>query len=314
MRSEKMDKKILMAILLIGIALTFGCNTSNTNKRSTFVGGTNGILINFEENAPPNQVYDSGSNPFDVVVMLTNDGEYTVPKDKVTVSIIGIDPAAFGQSPAALSKHPTDDLQGVTKDASNNKQPSIPVAVEFNNFNYLGKVLGDLQYNIIAQVCYNYQTNANVMLCIKSNLMDTKSTVCNLNEKKTVENSGAPVQITLFTQSVGGKDKIGFQFTIEQKGNGNIFMSGLSCADTFANRDKVYVTVDTGLPGLKCTGFTSGNDNSGFMTLYQGKRTINCVQQIDTSVDSKYEKAVTITANYDYLEMKSQPIVVKKSM
>jgi len=313
-----MDKKILLAILIVGIALTFGCTTSNTSKTSTFVGGTNGILITFEDNAPPSQIYDSGSNPFDIVVMLTNDGEYTVPKDKVTVSLIGIDPAAFGQSPAALSKQPSDDLQGVTKDSSNNKQPSIPIAVEFNNLNYIGKVFGDTQSNIIAQVCYNYQTNANVMLCVKSNLMDTTSTACTLNEKKTVANSGAPVQITSFTESVGGKDKIGFQFTIEQKGKGNIFTSGLSCNDTFANRNKIYVTVNTGLPGLRCTEISGGISNSGFasgvLTLYQGKRTISCVQPIDTSINMKYEKLVTITANYDYLEMKSQPIVVKKSI
>jgi hypothetical protein len=309
-----MNKKLLLAVLLVGLAFSFGCTGGNKTAGSPFLGGTNGILINFADNAPPDQIYDDNSNPFDVVVRLTNDGEYTVAKNKITVSLIGVDPVMFGQTPSAFFKMPSDDLIATTKDSSGNKQPSTPLDIEFNAFNYVGKVVGDMTYNIIAKVCYNYETTATAKMCINNNLMDTRSTVCKLTEAKTIFSSGAPIQITSLKQSVAGKDRISLEFAIEQKGNGNIFKRDFACTDIFANRDKVYVTVTTNMPGLRCTGLTGGDERSGFITLYEGKRTITCVQAIDTLTQQSFEKPITITANYDYLEMKTEPIIIKKSI
>jgi hypothetical protein len=53
-----MNKKLLLAVLLVGLAFSFGCTGGNKTAGSPFLGGTNGILINFADNAPPDQIYD----------------------------------------------------------------------------------------------------------------------------------------------------------------------------------------------------------------------------------------------------------------
>ncbi len=306
-----MDKKIILTVMLMVLVIATGCTSSSKKKENPFVGGTNGVLINFMESAPPDEVFDGGGFPFNVIVKLSNEGEYTVPQNNIKLWLIGIDPAEFGLRASDFVKQPTEDLIKVSRDDSGNKIPSIPVEIEFPEFNYLGKVSGEVTYNIIAKICYNYQTLANAKLCIKNNLLDSSATVCKLSEDKPVYSSGAPIQVTSFKQSISGKDKISFEFTVEQKGNGNVFRNGMECNDIFANRDKVFVSIDSGIPGLMCTGFTGGN--FGFITIFEGKRTVSCIQQIDITEQKAYEKQLTITLNYDYMEMKSKPILIKKS-
>ena len=49
------------------------------------MGGSDGVIINFEEAAPPEEVYDGGDFPFGVVVNLKNEGEFDVPKEDIDV-------------------------------------------------------------------------------------------------------------------------------------------------------------------------------------------------------------------------------------
>jgi len=307
-----MNSRAFLGVIIVLMVFSFGCAGTSTKDKNPFIGGTNGILINFIESAPPAEVFDGGEFPFDTIIRLTNDGEYTVPKEKVWLWLIGIDPAEFGLPSGALFKQPVEELIKVGRDSSGNKIPSTPTEIIFNGFNYYGHLTGDVSYNIIASLCYNYETTANAKICVKSNLLDSSETVCKLNEKKTVYSSGAPIQVTSFTESVSGKDKINFEFTIEQKGNGVVFKKDVICADKFANRNKVLVTVNTGMPGaISCTGLDSGS--FGTVVLYTGKRTIGCTQTVDTANQNSYEKQVSINLAYDYMDMKTFPILVRKS-
>ncbi|MEM3690220.1 MAG: hypothetical protein QXZ40_00630, partial [Candidatus Micrarchaeia archaeon] len=235
-------------------------------------------------------------------------------KDKALVTITGIMPEQFGYSPAEFSKHPPEDLIGKKVN-----QPSIPVQVEFPNLAYRGNVLGDIKYPTLrAEICYNYKTTAIAQACIKSNLRDTSKGACTIDGAKQVANSGAPIQVTSFVESVAGTDQVRFEITVEHKGNGNVFKQDSGCLDTFANRNRVLFTIESGIPGLRCTGLRDGSDTSGFITLSSdkgaGKAIVNCIQKVPTGqgrVD--YQKDVTITLTYDYLSYKIQPIVVKKS-
>ncbi|MCX6710144.1 MAG: hypothetical protein NTV63_04315, partial [Candidatus Woesearchaeota archaeon] len=245
-----MNSREFLGIMIVLMVFSFGCaGTGSTKDKNPFVGGTNGILINFMESAPPAEVFDGGEFPFDAIITLTNDGEYTVPKEKVWLWLIGIDPNEFGLPSSALFKQPTEELIKVERDSSGNKIPSTPTEIIFTGFNYYGHLTGDVSYNIIASLCYNYETTANAKICVKSNLLDSSETVCKLNEKKTIYSSGAPIQVTSFSESVSGKDRINFEFKIEQKGNGVVFKEDVICADKFANRNRVFVTVNTGMTG-----------------------------------------------------------------
>jgi len=69
------------------------------------------------------------------------------------------------------------------------------------------------------------------------------------------------------------------------------------------------VRVDTGLPGLTCTGLSEGG-SEGDVTLYNGEKIVTCQQQLD-GLD--FEFPLLIELGYDYQEFISTTLVVKKS-
>jgi len=300
-------------IILILSLLIFasGCGEETTpSKESPFIGGTTGLLISYDKDAPPAEVYDGGDFPFDVVVKLKNEGEYTVSKDKVEVRLSGIDPMEFGLSGSDFVKHPNEDLEGTYKDSEGNRIEGTTTYVTFPGLNHNERLIGNTPYTIRAEVCYNYVTNARSMLCIKDSQVDKEGDICKINEKKAVFNSGGPVQITSFDEMPRGKNKFNFQFKVEPRGNGGIYKKDSNCEQTRANENKVFIAVDTGMNGLSCTGLDGAT--SGYVTLYGGERIITCTQETETGTN--FERPVNIRLEYDYREGVSTQVLVKHSI
>lgn len=306
---------IMVVTVILVLAFAAGCNSGggkDTSTVSPFLGGTNGILINFAPNAPPESVFDAGQYPFDIDVVLKNEGETKVNKGDVRVKISGIHPPDFGKTSADLTKNPDEDLESTKKIATGETIPGTETHVIFENLKYIASLSGNNQFPIRAEVCYKYQTLANSNYCARENMIDTtKPGACVVSEPKLVYSSRAPVQVVAFKESAMGKNKILIEFALTHDGNGRIFSKGTTCDSAIANRDKVYVKVDTGLPGLKCSGFSGGTDSEGFVKLYGDSVPVTCSQQIDTKTD--FEKIVKITVDYDYQDDKTVDLIVKQS-
>jgi len=309
-------KKI--GIILFVLLFTFvGCSGSSggdsgpaTGADSGFVGGTNGILINFLQDSPPEEVFDGGDNPFDIVLELENVGEHTVQKDEVQVSISGMDPVEFSLSHADLTKNPDDSLEATRKDSEGNVIDPIPVAVEFREFNHVDDLVTNNIFRIRAEVCYDYQTIAEAKICVKEDNLDTEDSVCDVNEAKTITNSGAPIHVENFQETPRSRNRIGFTFNVVHKGNGNIFKSSSLCENERKFEDKVHVRVETGLTGLDCSGLSgSSSNNEGFITMYSGERLVSCTQEASTQTD--FVKPVVITLMYGYEENIETTVLVK---
>ncbi len=306
-----MKNYVNIILILSLLVFAFGCNQETPiSKESPFIGGTTGLLISYDEGAPPAEVYDGGDFDFEIVVKLKNDGEQSVSKDKVEVSLSGIDPKEFGLSDSDFVKHPDEDLEGTYKDSEGNKIEGTTTYVVFSGLNHRESLTGNTPYTIRADVCYNYATNVNSMLCIKKGQTDKERDICKINEEKAVFNSGGPVQVTSFKEMPKGKNKFNFQFKIEPKGNGGIYKKDSNCEYTRANENKVFVSVDTGMDGLSCTGLDG--TTSGYVTLYGGERMITCTQETETNTD--FEKPVNIKLEYDYKEDVSTQVLVKHSV
>src|SRR3989344_4162988 len=90
---------MLVAIALMTMALKCQRGNNNTkNNRVTFVGGEEGLGIQFEDQAPPTEVFDMGQDPFNVELRFVNKGEKLIPKDKVKVTLSGLNPSDFGKT------------------------------------------------------------------------------------------------------------------------------------------------------------------------------------------------------------------------
>ena len=292
---------------LLIITILAGC-TQEAGPAMTdpFIGGTTGLIMEFIDGAPPAEVYDGGSFPFTAVLKLENVGEMDIPAGAATLKISGIDPTDFGITSSALEQTTSEDILSSKKGAEGNIIEGGIIHVTFGDFNYGESLGGNIQFPFLANLCYKYATKTNTMLCIKEDPLSTTETICSANEAKQTFNSGAPVQIANFKETPRGDDKIAFTFDVIHRGTGNIFGQNSGCEDSITNKNKVFLTVNTGIDGLECTGLTEG----GYLTLYEGKRSVTCSQSV-SGATGDFEKVTEITIDYDYEQEKLTHVLVK---
>jgi len=304
-----------------------------------FIGGTQGLEIEFLEGNPPEEVTDGDTFPFQAVVKLVNNGEFNIDKDKVKVSLIGFLPSDFRKDDTdfdddkLIDQNPEDELRGKKKDSEGNILEPVETfktfPTETASFNFKESIAGNTVFVFRADVCYEYETNALSEICVLENLVDVgDDAICDPSETKTIFSSGSPVQITSFKQNVAGRNKIQFSFDIVHSGQGTLFKPGgednpVDCPKDSSTRRKVenrvVVTISTGLdnteadaPSLKCVGLdvVDGKDASGVLILVDGKRTVTCTQNLEES-RTDFKKNIDINVKFNYLENVDQEVLVK---
>ncbi|MBI2139009.1 hypothetical protein HYU13_05440 [Candidatus Woesearchaeota archaeon] len=306
-------KKQMLMVLAVSLIVLAGCKGGGDGGTSTrsFIGGTQALEFNFVEGSPPKEVFDGGNFPFDATLNIQNKGEFTVNKEKINITLKGFFPGDFNNP--VVNKNPDENMEKSFIDSEGNIIPGTVTFLTFSNFNFIRKLPANNEFNIRAELCYNYGTTAQGDICILDDLTQQNDLVCVVNEKKSVDSSSSPIQIENFVENVAGTDKVGFNFEVVQRGSGRVAKIDSSCDDEEINKDKVWVDIDTELPGLTCSGITDGNATSGFTKLFGGKRLIRCTQ--DTSLPEisgkDFEKKVTINARFDYKEHKEIGILVK---
>ncbi|MFH0977867.1 MAG: hypothetical protein V1837_01060 [Candidatus Woesearchaeota archaeon] len=304
-------KNIVYAIAVILVLA--GCTTQQANppKAQPFVGGIEGVNVAFSADSPPQEVDDGGQFPFDVVVELRNKGEHTIPKEEMTVKIMGVRPEEFGKTESELTKHPDDEVIATIKDPEGFVTEGPPVFVTFSNFNHEEHLVGNKDFIFRVEACYKYQTTAMAQLCVRKNNIDPeKNGVCEPTGDKIIQNSGGPVQVTDFKEFGRAKNKVGFQFTIEHKGTGNIFQKGSDCAVERKYENRIFVKVKTDInSGMTCSGLDEGDATSGYIKLFGVSRIVSCTQEVTSNSD--YETPVIVDLTYDYRNDAQTVVLVK---
>ena len=222
-------KKLLIIFLVAVALLTMAqqCGKSaSTGNTLPYKGGTSGLSIQFADGAPPDEVFDANTYPFEVEVRLLNVGEFDIPKSGVSLKISGINPEDFGKTQTDFIKNGIDEDVFATKiDSEGNVIDPSPVFVTFSGLAFQTTLPGNNQFPIRADVCYSYRTEAFADGCIRSDPLTTqKDAVCQVNEEKKVFNSGAPIQIAEFKELPSGSDKVRYVFKIQHKGSGRLFL------------------------------------------------------------------------------------------
>ncbi len=307
-----MKQAILITIISLMLMLV-GCGENKEQSGlvgSKFVGGNAGLAISFAAGSLPDKVLDQ-NQPFGISVVLTNKGDHTIDTAAdATVNIAGIDPTDFGVTSADLTQDSAAAIRGAQKDSQGNVIQGETISLDFpasgSSFSHQKSIAGSVTYNVRADVCYKYGTVTNTKLCVLEDILGTQGglgKLCKVNEDKTVDNSGAPVQVSMFRESVSSATKVAFVFKITHTGTGTVHEKSSECDKDFQKKDKVHVKIDTGLSdGLTCSGLSggtaSGSTYEGSAQLLNGEREIRCTQTINSPTD--LEKLVRIDLTYDY--------------
>lgn len=304
-------KKLIIVLIAMSF-LFFGCEgggEESTLAGPTFVGGTNGLLINFLQDAPPNNVFDNARSEFQVAVQVKNSGEWDVEKGELAIALSGIDPADFNNP---VMKKDSESIMTATKrDPEGAIIQGTQQVFTFPGFSYQDDLPGDIPHTIKADACYEYGTKALTSLCVKKDLTGTDTEICTINSARPVANSGAPVQVASVRETAGGTETVLLTITLRQTGAGEVFEKGSECAQGINTENVVNVKIDTGMTKkLSCSGLGDGTGEvSGKLTLYNGERQLTCTQE--TAGQGDFVKTVSITLEYDHRVSASKTVVVK---
>ncbi|MBI2660914.1 hypothetical protein HYX09_01460 [Candidatus Woesearchaeota archaeon] len=340
----KINRNYYMSVALISIILVIsacakGGSTTVGAPTSPFIGGTSGLVINFEEDSPPPEVTDQAF-PFKAIVRLANEGEDGVLRNDVKVQLKGFSPKDFNVADGSLGDADltvspiTDDLRAKTRDSEGKIIEGGTTFVEIPaNKNLQSKqATGNTPYTFRADVCYMYRTTAQARLCVLADMINIGTDeLCNPNQAKSSFSSSSPVQVTNFRESVIGQQKVSFSFDVVHSGNGDIYQivttTNPYCprdvtTDRRANLDKVKVTVDASDlddatdgtdTGLEChlEGEGTTGPSVGYVRLIGGKRTVTCTLGLSGQHASDFEKIINIYLDFNYDENKETQVLVK---
>lgn len=309
---KKTTAGIFFGILLTAFLLA-GCgNGTDTTTTQTFIGGvSDGVDISFLTNSPPAEVVDNGKQPFDIVLQIENIGEYEIPASNFQVELSGIYPQDFSKVSTDFAKTADDDFTKTRKLSSGDIIPGTTQQISFNDLSYTKETKGTTQFNLKADVCYDYGTYAVSNICYKESLFGTTGGACSASEAKTVSNSQAPVQITSIKEQPAAENKISLTIEISHVGTGEVFLKGANCDDTeYSNLNKVDVNIDTGIDGsfFKCTGWDEGA-KTGTVNLNDGKAILVCTQAYEAAGD--FEKQMNVELQYGYRQTLTKTLTVK---
>jgi hypothetical protein len=316
-----MKKEI--GILMISIALVMlfsaceGGNNSNPDKETPYIGGQSGLSVQFVDDAPPPEVFDMGQYPFNIEVKLLNNGEADIAKENVKISISGLNPADFEKTEAFFIKDGIDeDILATYKDYEGNIIKATDVIVVFPGLNFKDTLSGNFNTNVRADVCYTYRTDAVSKGCIKPNPLREESTdICTVKEKKTIYNSGAPIQVESFEEMPSGTDKVRYLFTIKHVGTGKVYAPQSKCPSSREALNKIHFKLE--FPAeqnnldFECAGLVNGVSKEGDVILRDGTAVVRCTQVQASSI--VFDQRIQVKLDYDYLETYDAPILVKKS-
>lgn len=312
-------------VLVLGILAVFLVSACNSNVdiggvSDSFIGGSTGLVIDFEDGSPPDEVTDE-EFAFQAIIRLENQGEWRVGVDEINVDLDGFLAADFG---GANTENGVieEDLLATRRDSNGNIIDGTTVFVTFpdedGDFQVPeNKFKGNVEFPFRADVCYMYGTKAQARICVLKDLTDpTDNALCDPNSQTDIDSSSSPIQIQNYKQSIAGKNKIQFTFDVVHAGNGNVYNPEVSvdCPNTAKEirkqMDEVLVSVEApeGVGDLRCSGLDG--DNSDVIKLSRGKRSVTCT--LDTGNPTQdFESIVSIEARFTYNDFKQTQVLVK---
>jgi hypothetical protein len=302
-----MRRIIALAFLLFFVS---GClQLEQEPVDGPFVGGAEGLALEFLDNAPPPKLLDT--DVFQITVFVTNKGEWDVLKDTAIFTLgnsrtFGIDQSIQGN---------TENIEGTEK-FGEGIVPGGVFVVNYQDASYRGPPIITEQAEVPVSVTafYPYGTNVASRLCISQS---GESNVCQYPGQegviKTLYNSGAPVmvgEVKQFTSTYHPSSNtvsVAFTVNLMNVGGGTLYHKDTIPTNiTPEDADWVYVSEigfgdfskqppysDTpSVPKLECgaeDGFVYVDDDGG---------SFNC--RLEVSAAGDYEDALTMRLDYKY--------------
>ena len=316
-----MKYKSIIFILVVSFLLV-GCDLDSPDDEqmgfgSSYIGGSDGLSIEFMENQPPSTILDNSQSSFSISLQVKNEGEYDIPAGGVRTKIEGIDPQALGLSELKASLD--SSLRGKRLVSDGQENPGDIGYITIDNLYYEDSVSTNIPLNLRARVCYDYQTNAIInRFCIKENPLSISDASCEVSGSKSVDSSAAPVSVRNFNQRPISNDEIRLSFDVVHQNNGEIISPNTQdCFDTErSDGNRVNVRIVGADSNLECSDFTreGGDLIREDVNLYGGDRySVRCTYNTEDSSERGTEDTIQIVLEYQYRTSSQKTIMLRDS-
>lgn len=284
-------KKHFLVFLVISLFLVSG--QQGCEKPGEVTGVSDVVSIDFTDQRPPEEVLDNNLDPFYITLKLINNGDYTIPANKIIASITSLSKEAFKLG----------NLHAVFKPSLISKEDELIAEEEFDlsRASYQYDLTKDFVTNIDINICYPYQSKAIFNVCLKKKAIEREGAneICSVNNDLIVENQLAPIQIIDIKQKAVGLNKIRLTFTVKNIGSGEIYAPTAfknKCLENRLEEDMVKLMIFSKSIPVKCTAL---ENNKGNVRLINGVKIISCdLNTKNVPQTTAFEEQFEVKAEY----------------
>jgi len=317
-----MKKELLLVILVFVVAACAGAQPTQPDIGTPFVGGNVGLNLYLQNGLPPPTIFDGGTQPFAIGVVMENIGESDIGPGTINpffqLRLEGLLPVNFGITDADLVKDVAVVLRGAKKNFDGTILPGEIYNSVYQPLNFQPNLQGNQVHPFRVVACYDYTNFATGMLCMKNDILENvqDSTICTLTGPKPVANSGGPLQVTEVIQNPMAANKLQVNIKIEHVGTGEFYgrEDGETCNPSARNLNKyeVDMTVNTDDPNANIVCYRLGGGNTGTLTMYQGaSQIVTCIIEGSQSSARVYQEALNVELAYRYGEFIEDQFIVQ---
>lgn len=287
-------KKLYVILALTLLILSVGCvqmepkEGEKEAKKFSFTG-TDGLVITFDEDKPPKTNYRE--DPIEIMLKVVNRGMVDLSAGEVKARLRGVVAEDIFQ-PDTLEASSGEELPAVELGT-----PSI-TSIDLGTITYSPEEMYRQEYpaEVEVEVCYPYKT----VVSTYNFWVSDKQEDLDKGKISASDNSAGPIKAHSLKE-YRQKDKIKFEFIVENKGSGKAVES---CWPE--DKEKEIVQIEILEPGdAKC------NFDNGEVKLINGKKIVTC--EIPSRGDQNFQIPFEMELSYNYDEKMSKKITIKNT-
>jgi len=307
-----------LLFMFVLVSCTSGGYRPRNYQDTNYYTGTEGVNVEFMDNSPPRQVREN--TQFPVALILKNQGAFSLNSSFYGVLSFGYDKFYFEESSSAqpstvlgtnLSEWQFLVLEG--------KSPIFPDGGSMYKFlptlktKQINSQRQSPESEIVASVCYPYQTFLSERVCIDTySIDDIREKNCEV-EKHTYSGQGAPLVITKLSyelQNYGGVSKPVFYMTIKNMGKGSVMAPDKNCVVQAQYKNdwgKILVSASLGGEPLVC--------NPSPVALRDNGAQVRCdLNSLGFNANLNYYTNLDVKISYTYLTIVSKKVEITRDV
>lgn len=298
---------VILALFISGCGLRPGPDAEDGSVEEIY-RGTTGLEMEFVRNQPPSKIYDL--DVLNLLLELKNKGTSDLTGSRCRLYLSGYDDTIIRGMDTDI------DCGDLEEKTIYNPEGGYDTAQFTTDLIDLSETLDVYRPNLLVQACYEYETNANAIVCIDPHLYEIGpiERACSVRDVTLSGGQGAPVSVSRVDVRMM-KEKVQFKIHVSNVGGGTVLSQDASIFNDcpyrldFGNYNIVdYDITMSGATEIKCSPEIEGGHR---VRLVDDRGLIICTFR--TNADSAYETPLRIRFNYNYLDSISKRVDIIKT-